>query len=104
MGKARKIVLETRAFEKAGDATAFFSAMLKRYSIGDRVSDIDDLDLRALLKRHDEIDEKTGVGISHFEVGMPPDDHPGQCFWIVWTDSNRIDFSFQHCLKPKPYD
>jgi hypothetical protein len=102
MGKARKIVLETRTFEKAGDATAFFSSMLNRYSVGDRVSDIDALDLKALLKRHDEIVEKTGVGIAHFEVGLPPDDYAGKCFWIVRTDASSVDFSFMHCLKKNP--
>jgi hypothetical protein len=104
MGKARIIVIETRAFAKAGDASAFFSAMLNRYSIGDRVSDDDAVDLGALLKRHDELSEKVGPGIAHFEVGFPPDDHPGQCFWIVWTDGRKIDFSFKHCLERKPYD
>ena len=68
----RKIVLDTRVFEKAGDATAFFSAMLNRYSIGDQVSDIDALDLAALLNRHEEKDEKIGSGIAYFEVNEPP--------------------------------
>jgi Protein of unknown function (DUF3223) len=94
MGKARKIILETRAF----------SAMLNRYSVGDRVSDIDALDLTALLKRHDERAEKTGVGIAHFEVALPTDNYAGQCFWIVRSDGSRVDFSFTHCLQSKPYD
>jgi hypothetical protein len=104
MGKARSVVLETRAFAKAGDASAFFSAMLNRYSIGDRVSDADAADLSALLKRHDELTEKNGPGISYFEVGLPPDGYAGQCFWIVWTNGGKIDFSFKHCLERKPYD
>jgi hypothetical protein len=53
MGKARKIEIDTRCFQKAGDATAFFSAMLHRYNVGDQVNDGDALDLHALLKRHD---------------------------------------------------
>jgi hypothetical protein len=104
MGKARKIRIDTQLFERAGDATQFFRAMLNRYSIGDRVAPDDSLHLTALLKRHDEAPEKSGIGIDHFEVGAAPDGYSGQCFWIVGTDKSRIDFSYQHCLERKPYD
>lgn len=103
MGKARKIRIETREFQKHGDAMAFFRGILNRYSIGDTVSDGDAAELKALLKRHDECSEKEGVGISKFEVDVPPD-HAGRCFWIVRNDQSRIDFSFKHCLGPKFYD
>ena len=104
MGRVRRIVLGTRTFEKAGDGTAFFRAMLNRYSTGARVSDDDAKELLALLDRHDERDEKIGVGVDHFEVQAAPDGHPGRCFWIVRTDGSRIDISFKHCLERKPYD
>ncbi len=103
MGKARKITLDTRAFEKAGDATVFFRDMLHRYQIGQHISDADSEDLMALLKRHDEREEKEGVGMSHFEVGDPPE-HSGRCFWIIRTDGSRVAFSFVHCLENKPGD
>ena len=108
MGRARKIALSTRTFDKAGDATAFFRGMLSRYEIGERVSDDDAADLAALLERHDERDEKVGVGIAGFEVDDPPvGDTPQfsqRCFWIIRADGTRMDFSFVHCLAPKPYD
>jgi Protein of unknown function (DUF3223) len=104
MGKRRSIQIDTRLFEKAGDGTKFFSDMLNRYSIGAIVSPIDSLDLTALLRRHDEITEKVGVGIDHFDVAAAPDGHDGKCFWVVRTDGSRIDFSFKHCLEPKPFD
>jgi Protein of unknown function (DUF3223) len=104
MGRARRIALETRVFEKAGDATSFFSAMLNRYSVGAYVSDADAKDLMALLKRHNERDEKIGPGIDHFEVDAAPDGHTGKCFWIVRTDSSRIDFSYKHCLQAQVGD
>lgn len=100
----RRIVIDTRSFDKAGDATIFFRTMLKRYSVGAYVSDDDTKDLTALLKRHDERDEKIGCGIDHFEVAPAPDGYTGKCFWIVRSDGSRIDISFTHCLKPKPYD
>jgi hypothetical protein len=104
MGKARKIAIETRSFAKAGDATLFFRSMLNRYAIGDRLSDNDSRDLTALLKRHDEVDEKVGVGVSYFKVDLAPKPHSGRCFWIVRTNGTEIDFSVPHCLLEKPYD
>lgn len=107
MGKARKISLTTRKFDKAGDANAFFKEMLNRYRIGDRVSAEDAADLSALLERHDERDEKIGKGVVGFEVNVPPEDVPQfseRCFWIIRSDETKIDFSIGHCLERKPYD
>lgn len=107
MGKARRITLATRSFDKVGDATAFFTAMLKRYEIGERVSTEDAADLSALLDRHDELQEKVGTGIAGFEVNTPPKDVPQfskRCFWVIRSDGSKIDFSIGHCLEPKPYD
>ncbi|GEC15815.1 DCL family protein [Nitrobacter winogradskyi] len=107
MGKARRITLTTRSFDKAGDATAFFTAMLNRYNIGDRVSAEDATDLSALLERHDQVEEKARTGIAGFEVNTPPEDVPNfskRCFWVIRRDGTKIDFSIGHCLKPRPYD
>lgn len=107
MGKTRKISLTTRTFDKAGDATAFFKEILNRYSIGDRVSTQDALELSALLERHSERDEKVGTGIAGFEVNVPPDDVPQfskRCFWVVRCDGTKIDFSIGNCLQARPYD
>ena len=107
MGKARKIVLSTRSFEKAGDATAFFKEMLNRYALGERVNETDANDLAALLERHNERDEKVGKGISGFEVNTPPNDVPQfseRCFWILRLDDSKIDFSYKHCLERRPGD
>jgi len=107
MGKARQITLATRSFDKVGDAKAFFTAMLKRYEIGKRVSSEDVADLSALLDRHDELEEKVGTGIAGFEVNIPPKDVPQfskRCFWVIRSDGSKIDFSIGHCLEPKTYD
>ena len=107
MAKARKITLSTRIFEKAGDATDFFKEMLHRYEIGERVSEADAAELKALLERHDDKDEKVGAGIEGFEVNTPPEDAPPfstRCFWLVRTDGTMVDFSYKHCLERKPND
>lgn len=103
----RKIVLKTRTFEKSGDAKTFLSGMLKSYSVGQRVSDMDADDLIALLDRHDEKLNKIGNGIDYFEVNLPPPEYPPftkKCFYIVRVDGSKIDFSIVHCLERKPYD
>jgi hypothetical protein len=102
MGKARQIAIDTRTFAKAGDATAFFREMLNRYALGQRVNEADSLDLAALLKRHQEVAEKIGVGISYFKVDSAPEPYSGKCFWIVRTNNTEIDFSYPHCLKAVP--
>lgn len=104
MGKARSIKIETRNFNKAADATTFFKEMLNRYRAGDRINETDALDLNALLKRHDELVEKVGVGIDYFCVSKAPEPYSGKCFWIVRTDGTKVDISYIHCLKKKPYD
>ena len=104
MGKARQIKIDTRTFSKCGDATAFFKAMLNRYKIGDRVTDLDAEDLSAPLKRHEELDEKTGVGISYFKVDAAPEPYSGRCFWIVRHNGSEVDFSYPHCLEARHYD
>lgn len=107
MGKARRILLSTCSFEKAGDATNFFREMLNKYQIGERVNAEDSVHLAALLTRHDEYADKVGKGIVAFEVNVPPSDVPQfsqRCFWIVRADDTKIDFSFVHCLKARPGD
>lgn len=104
MGKSRQIKLDSRTFQKAGDATAFFSGMLNKYKIGERVSDEDCVDLSALIKRHEEASEKIGSGISYFSVESAPEPYSGKCFWIVRPDGSTIDISFKHCLEKRDYD
>ena len=104
MGKAREIDIGTQKWGKVGDARLFFRKMLNSYPTGARVSDDDAKHLLALLDRHDEKDEKIGVGVDHFIVDAAPDGQATKCFWIVRTDGSRIDISYLHCLERKPYD
>lgn len=100
MGRSKPVELATRSFDKQGDATAFFKAMLKRYRPGDRVSDEDGLDVAALLERHTEYVAKIGCGVSHFEVMMT--EHGTQCFRIIRIDGSGTDFSYPHCISQRP--
>lgn len=66
MARGNPVVLATRSFPSQGPATDFFKEMLARYRSGDRISDVDALDLAALLERHDEFAQKVGSGTDHF--------------------------------------
>lgn len=99
-GRSKPVELATRSFDKQGDATTFFKAMLNRYRPGERVSDDDGLDVAALLERHTEYAMKVGCGVSHFEVVMT--EHGTQCFRIVRTDGSGTDFSYPYCISQRP--
>lgn len=100
MGRGKTVVLTTREFVNQGLATSFFKDMLGRYRPGDRVADLDSLDLAALLERHDEYETKVGAGVSHFEVMMT--EHGTPCFKIVRADGSSTDFSYRHCITQRP--
>lgn len=91
--------IDTRTFQKKGDARNFFKSMLNRYRVGDVVTGTDDADLRALLKRHTEYRKKLGSGIDRFEVMANL--YGTQSFKIVRTDGTADDFSYVHCITPK---
>lgn len=92
----KPVILTTRSFAKRGDAITFFRDMLNRYVPGQRVSDVDGLDLAALLTRHPEHAAKVGDGIDHFEVIATL--HGSHCFRIVRVDGTGTDFSFMTCI------
>ncbi len=97
---AKPITLDTRSFKTQGEAEKFFRGILRSYSPGDRISDVEARDLLALLDRHPEYPEKIGKGLSHFEVMMTEQGTP--CFRIVRTDNTGTDFSFYAAIKGRP--
>ena len=99
MGRGTSVVLETRIFEKKGDAIRFFREMLNRYELGDKVSDVDARDLSALLKLHTEYPEKVGKGVEYFKVDANL--HGTKSFYIYRVDGSHDDFSYIHCISPK---
>ena len=96
---AKPFTIDTRSFQKKGDAMSYFRAMLNRYKPGDRVNDADLADLAALLKHHTEYERKVGSGIDHFCVMTNL--FNTQSFEIIRADGSRDDFSFKHCITPK---
>lgn len=100
MARGNLVALATRTFATQALATSHFKDMLGRYRPTDRVSDLDALDLAALLERHDEYTEKVGGGVRHFEVMMT--EHGTPCFRIVRTDGSGTDFSYRHCISQRP--
>lgn len=93
---AKPLTIGSRPFPRQMDAIKFFSDMLARYGVGDRVSEIDAADLRALLTRHRECASKIGAGLDHFKVDK--DGYGGRCFWVVRIDASQTDFSYRRCI------
>lgn len=101
MGKAIKVVLGDVEFKTMALARERFSEMLWSYRVGDVVSAEDSILLAELLKRHPEVDVKTGVGVRHFEV---MDDMQGaQCFAVRRIDESLEDFSYKSCITEGRY-
>lgn len=93
---AKPISIGNRKFPRQLDALNFFKQMLARYSPGDRVSDVDAVDLHSLLLRHRDVVKKIGCGVSHFMVQK--DGYGGRCFWVVRTDGSQEDFTYKRCV------
>lgn len=100
MARGKPVEIATRNFDNQSKALKFFREMLGRYKVGDRVSDVDSLDLSALLERHAEYSQKVGQGLDHFEVMRT--EQGTNCFRIVRIDGSGTDFSFKHCITQRP--
>jgi hypothetical protein len=100
MTRGNPVILATRSFPTKEAATAFFKEMLARYRVGDRISEVDALDLAALLERHHEFAQKVGCGIDHFSVMIT--EHGTSCFRIQRKDGTGTDFSYRHCITQRP--
>jgi hypothetical protein len=99
MARAKPVDIDTRSFRTQGEATKFFGHILDQYKLGERVREEHEPDLRAILKRHTEYQEKLGSGIAYFFVDRPKRPTLGdKCFWVCHTDGTKDDFSFQNCV------
>lgn len=97
MARGKPLNLDTRDFATKSEATAYFGEMLNRYKPGDRVNHLNSCDLAALLKHHNEYEEKIGVGVLRFEVAVAQG-YTTQCFKIVRVDGSSVEFSYVHCI------
>jgi hypothetical protein len=96
MAKAIPLRLGGMNFERKGDALMWVRSTLQRYSPGQKVAAEDEELLRALLERHPDSVQKTGVGVDHFMVRSA--DYGTQCFWVVRSDGSTERFSYKECL------
>lgn len=96
MAKAKSVNIGNLYFEKKGDATAFFKAMLNRYQVEEQVSDQDGIVLLAALERHPDAKEKIGVGVDYFFVRRA--DYGTKCFWVMRLNGTVERFSYYSCI------
>lgn len=106
---AKPVVTSTLRWDTRKDAEAdcFRILRLAGYSVGDTVSNVDDIAiLQAILSIHPHATKKTGIGVHHFEirqmVGTPgvavSADSIG--IWIVRSDGSVEDFSYLESIYP----
>src|SRR4051812_18580839 len=86
-------------FATKGAAEQHFREMLYRYEIGQSIPDPHATELRWLLERHPEVDQKLGSGIDHFSGRAAI--FGTRCFEVVRTDGSATDFSFGSCVTGK---
>jgi hypothetical protein len=98
MARGKPVVLSSREFANQSLASEHFGSMLKRYKPGDRVSDEDAVELADLFRRHPDYEERSGIGVDHFEVQSA--DFGSQCFRAVRSDGTWARFSYKTCVAP----
>lgn len=84
-------------FSKKGDASEFLKAMLHKYDVGDKVSEIDAEVLRVALALHPNAAAKVGAGITSFSVRSA--EFGSKCFWVNRVDGSTEKFSYKACIR-----
>lgn len=97
---AKPVSFGKMQFAAQKDAIAFLKSMLNKYSVGDRVSDVDAAILLDALRNHPEAESKIGLGVKNFKVKSA--DFGTQCFWVVRIDGSEEKFSYKSCAKGRP--
>jgi len=90
------IKIGERIFNSKKQAISFFSEMLKKYNISEKVDSQDEVFLLSLLRNHPNFLLKKGNGINYIYVA--PDGYGKKCFFIMRIDGTYIDFSFYACI------
>jgi len=87
-----------RSFPTKKSATAFFQELLASHNAQDELTgeSPDFPDVRALLERHPDRDQKVGCGIGAFIVRL--DANGNKMFWLRRLDGTETDFSFYSCV------
>lgn len=99
MGVAQAVKLEGKIFRTKGDATAYFSSMLKKYSVGAEVLGYDAVLLSQLLKRHKCYEVIVKGGVDSFTTMIS--DEKSKCFAVLREDGSLCGFSYHKCITPK---
>jgi hypothetical protein len=81
-------------FKTKGEARTHISALLKSYTLGERVKE--HALISALFDRHPEVDSKRGAGVDYFYVDRDP--WGGKCFYVMRIDGTHTDFGTKHCF------
>jgi hypothetical protein len=98
---AKQIIIGSLIFLSKKKAEDFYRDIRDKYAIGQQTSDEHTRLLIDLINIHPEAEQKIGLGISHFSVGI--DEHYGTTkhFVIHRIDGSSTDVSFLQAIKGK---
>lgn len=93
----KPIEIGDNTFKSKTDAKTFYSDILNRYDIGEKLSGEDFDDVAALLLQHPNCTIKIGCGIKQIKVDKTRY-AANKCFHIIRTDDSVEDFSIAKCI------
>lgn len=92
----KSIIIGDKIFTTKKDAHDHFKRILNSYAYGESLSEVDLLDVLALLHFHPRAEEKIGVGVC--EIRVEKIRYKTKCFCIVRSDSSSDVFSYIKCI------
>lgn len=99
MARSKAVILERRSFQSQKEAQEYFRMEISSREVGTEITRQDEFftDVRSLIERHPERDQKVGVGIEAFIVQL--DDNRNKMLWLRRTDGSSTDFSYITCIR-----
>lgn len=99
MARGKPVDLGHRSFQTNKDAQDYFRGEIRKRQVGEVITNDDDFfrDVRSLIDRHPERDQKVGVGIEAFIVTL--DENRNKMLWLRRNDGSSTDFSYLACIR-----
>jgi hypothetical protein len=98
MARGNPVDLGHRSFRTQKEAQEYFRGEIAKRVVGAVITSDEEFfqDVRALIERHSERDQKVGVGIDAFIVKL--DETKNKMLWLRRTDGSSTDFSYLKCI------
>jgi hypothetical protein len=99
MARGEPVILKRRSFQSKKEAQEYFRMEISSRDVGTEITSQEEFfaDIRSLIERHPEREQKVGVGIEAFIVRL--DDNRNKMLWLRRTDGSSTDFSYITCIR-----